>query len=207
MRVDRYNVRESKNLWSTIRQIAKNEFFLAWFDKENHFYYERHPMYASALPPIVMEFDKNFVVGRPVVYERLNTSLTNVGVVKQVKLHAVQDDGSTIHSDYPASDTHVYGNVEEVTYLRCNDQDTLDEWARTYYLYLNRDFTVRWQAPGLCGLLFDLMDRVEITYAGTSANGVHINWSNKKFWIHKIDVTPLPGFTGRSVFTLEAENL
>lgn len=207
MRVDRYNVRETNNLWSTIRQIAQNEFFVAFFDKENNFYYMRHPMYASSLPSVVMEFTDEFCVGRPVVHVRQNTSISEVGACRQVVLHAVQDDGSTIHSEYPTSPTYVYGKTIETSFLRCNDQDTLDEWARTHYLYENRDYTVRWRAPGLCGLLFDLLDRVSITYAGTTANGVHINWSEKKFWITRINIVPGDGFTGVTEFTLEAENI
>lgn len=207
MRVDRYNVKESNNLWETIRQIAKNEFFVAYFDKENTFWYCRHPMYSSSLPTAVMEFDEDFCVGKPVVYERLNSEISEVGVLRQVILHAVTDDGDTMHSKYPSSSTHVYGNTLEVTYIRCNDQNTLDEWARTLYLFENRDFTVRWTAPGVCGMLFELLDRVEVTYAGTSANGVHVNWNQKKFWIHEITVTPGDGFSGKTTFTLEAENV
>lgn len=207
MRVNRYNVRETNNLWNTIQEIAKNEFFIAYFDKENNFYYQRHPMYASSLPTPVMEFDESFVVGKPVVYVRQNTSISDVGAVRQVVLHAVQDDGSTIHSEYPASPTYVYGETIETTYIRCNDQQTLDEWARVEYLYQNRDYTVRWTAPGVCGLLFDICDRVEVTYAGTTANGVHVNWNKKKFWIHRIKVTPGAGFSGKTEFLLEAENV
>lgn len=207
MRVDRYNVRESKNLWETIRQIAKNEFFVAYFDKENTFHYKRHPMYATVLPNPVMTFDDTFCIGKPVVYIRQNTGISEVGALRQVILHAVQDDGSTIHAEYPASPTYVYGNTLEVTYLRCNDQDTLDEWARVMYLFENREYTVRWTVPGVCGLLFDLLDRVEVTYTGTTANGVHIDWTEKKFWIHRIEVRPSPIFSGTTTFTLEAENV
>jgi hypothetical protein len=207
MRVDRYNVHETENLWEAIRQIAKNEFFIAYFDKLNNFYYMRHPMYASTLPDPVMTFDEGFSVGRPVVYVRHNAAVSDVGSVRQVRLHAVTDDGDTLHSEYPASATHIYGKTDEISYIRCNDQDTLDEWARVHYLFQNRDVTVRWTAPGVCGLLFELMDRVEVTYSGTSANGVHLNWSAKKFWIHGIQVTPGAGFSGTTVFTLEAENV
>lgn len=207
MRVNRYNIRETNNLWETIRQIARNEFFVAYFNKENTLYYTRHPMYSASLPDPVMTFDESFVIGKPVVHIRHNADVSDVGSVRQVMLHAVQDDGSTIHSEYPDSPTHVYGKTEEITYIRCNDQDTLDEWARVKYLFENRDVTVRWTAPGVCGLLFDLLDRVQITYTGTDANGVHIDWTEKKFWIHRIEVRPSPGFTGTTTFTLEAENV
>lgn len=208
MRVDHYIVRETNNLWSTIQQIAKNEFFVAYFDKENNLRYERHPMFSTVLPDVVMDFDEDFSLGKPIVYVRyMDAPPDMAGSVRQVKLHAVQDDGSTIHSDYPSSATHVYGQVNEISHIRCNDQDTLDEWARIQYLYDNRDCTVQWRVPGVCGLLFEIGDRVSITYTGTSANGVHIDWTEKKFWIHDIDIRPNESFSGVTRFMLEAENL
>jgi len=201
MRVNRYIVRETTNLWSRLQEIAKNEFFVIYFDKNDNLYYTKHPMYRDVIPPVVMTFDKDFVVGPPVVDVR------DENTIRQVRLHAVQDDGSTIHSNYPVVPTHVYGNIADITYIRCNDQPTLDEWAEKYYLFENRPYTVRWTAPGLSGLLFEILDRVEITYTGTSANGVHLNWAREKFWIHEINVIPGEGFGGTTEFILEAENL
>ena len=201
MRVDRYIVRETTNLWSRLQEIAKNEFFVVYCDKNDNLYYTKHPMYRDVIPPIVMTFDKDFVVGPPVVDVR------DENTIRQVRLHAVQDDGSTIHSNYPVVPTYVYGNVADITYIRCNDQDTLDDWAEKYYLFENRPYTVRWTAPGLSGLMFEILDRVQITYAGTSANGVHIDWTQEKFWIHEINVIPGEGFGGTTEFILEAENL
>lgn len=199
MRVDRYIVRETNNLWSRIGEIARNEFFVAYFDKTNLFHYVRHPMYQQTLPAPVMTFDENFCVTPPVVEDRAFQQ------VRQVILHAVTDAGTTLHSEQPLSPTHVYGKVEEVSRIRCNVQTALDHWADVYYGYLNRDYTVRWSAPGLCGLLFEILDRVQITYTGTTANGVHIDWNEKKFWIHDITVMPNEGFSGRTEFLLEAE--
>lgn len=205
MRVDHYIVRETNNLWSTIQQIAKNEFFIAYFDKRNNLHYERHPMYADTVPDPVMEFDSSFMLAKPTVYVRHMDTVSDVGTVRQVRLHAVTDSGSTMHSEYPSSPTHVYGEVREISYLRCNSQDTLDHWAEVLYGFENRDFTVRVDAAGLCGLLFEVADRVNVTYTGTTANGVHVDWTNKKFWIHDITVDPGYGVTGKTTFLLEAE--
>ncbi len=101
----------------------------------------------------------------------------------------------------------VYAKAPELDRIRCNDQSTLDEWARRHYYFENRPYTVRWTAPGLCGLLFEILDRVQITYTGTAANGVDVDWTEEKFWIHEITVTPDAGHGGRSEFLLEAENL
>lgn len=199
MRVDRFTVRETNNLWEKLREIAHNEFFEIWFDKNNQLHYARHPMYQAVLPAPVMTFDEAFSLTPPVIEPR------DFQRVRQVILHAVTDGGNTLHAEYPPSPTHVYGKVEEITHIRCNDQNTLNYWCMRHYGFLNRDYTVRWSAPGLCGLLFEILDRVNITYAGTDANGSHINWNDKKFWGHEITVTPGDGFTGRSDFLLEAE--
>lgn len=201
MRVNRINIQETDNLWTRLVEIADMEFFVIYFDKTDTLYYMKHPMYQSDLPTAVMTFDQDFIVTPPSVELRLSEQ------VRQVHLAAVTDDGDTMHSKYPASPTHVYGKTSDLLRLRCNDQDELDEWAERYYLWLNRDCTVTWTAPGLCGLLFEILDRVQITYTGTTANGVDIDWTEKKFWIHEIDVRPGIGFSGQSTFTLEAENV
>lgn len=199
MRADRYIVRETSNLWSRLKEIATNEFFVIYFTKDNHIHYIRHPMYAVVPPDPVMTFDQSFSVGKPVV------EIRSANRIRQTLLHAVTDDGDTMHAEYPVSPTWVYGNIHEQTYLRCNDQSTLDEWARVHYLFENRDYTVRWTAPGYCGLLFDILDPVLITYTGTAANGVHIDWTDKRFWIHEIYVDPKPGFTATTTFVLEED--
>lgn len=201
VRVDRYNVRETDNLWTRLREMARNEFYEILFDKADNMHYQPHPMFGAVLPAPVMVFDEDFCVVPPTVEVR------DVDVVRQVKLHAVEDDGSTLHASYPALPTFTYGNVLDISRIRCNVQATLDLWAERKYHFENREHTVRWTAPGLCGLLFEILDRVSITYTGTSANGVHLDWMEKKFWIHEIDVTPDDRFGGTSTFLLEEENL
>jgi len=200
MRVDRYIVRETDNLWSRLREIARNEFFEIYFDKTNTLYYTKHPMYRSTIPSPVMTFDEDFSLVPPIVESRAANR------VRQVKLHAVTDEGNTLHAEIPASPTHVYGRVLDISRIRCNSQETLTTWARRRYYFENRDWTVRWRAPGLCGLLFDILDRVQITYSGTAENGVHIDWNQEKFWIHEINVTPDDHFGGSTEFLLEHES-
>jgi hypothetical protein len=200
MRTDRYIVRESKNLWQTLRGIASNEFFICYFDKTNTFHYERHPMYAATPATSVTTLTARMCSGKPVVINRYRDQ------IRQALLHAVDDDGDTLHAEYPASPAWVYGNIWEQSYIRCNSQNALDHWAEVYYRYTNRPYQVQWTMPGLAGLLFDVMDPVNITYQGTDQNGVHLNWLNEKFWISNIMVYPKPGHTGQSVLTLEADN-
>ncbi len=199
--VTRYIVRETDNLWTRLRDIAENEFYVIVFDKQDTLWYKPHPMYLAVLPPPVMTFDEDFVAAKPVVEFR------DIEQLRQVKLHAVDDNADLLHSEFPAAPTHTYGNVLEISRIRVNEQATLDLWAERKFKFETRPWTVQWTAPGLCGLLFEILDRVQITYTGTTQNGVHIDWLNKKFWIHDIRVEFDGPFTGRTIFRLEAENV
>jgi len=163
-------------------------------------------MYQTVLPFPVMTFDRDFSSAPPVV------TIRDTQKIRQVNIYAVTDEGDTFTPDdegtaYPLLPTHVYGNVVDINHVRCNDADTAVGWAERYYKFENRPYTVRWTAPGLCGLYFEILDRVQVTYTGTTANGVHIDWTEKKFWIHDIIVTPNLNGGGTTEFILEAENL
>jgi len=199
-RAQRYIIRETSNLWGAIQAIAVNDHFVAYFDKENVFHYERNPMFQAVLPAVVMTFTNTFCAGRPQVVIRDKRQ------IDQVRYHAVTDDADTMHASWPVSPTHSYGQTIDQSRFRCNDVDQLSYWAKIRYYWENRPYTVKWPAPGLCGLLFELYDRVAITYTGTDENGVDIDWTDQKFWITDINVTP-GGFLGGSTWlTLEAEN-
>lgn len=194
-----YIVRETNSIWSRLQEIARNEFFVIHFDKLDNLYYRRHPMFETVLPNVVMTFEDSFGLG-PFTATPLGENQ-----IEQVVLHAVTDDEDTLHAYYPASPVFIYGNKEERTNIRCNDQNTLDSWCQRLYEFLNRDYSVRWTAPGACGLLFEILDRVAITYSGTAYNGLHVNWTDKKFWVHEIEVAPHDIFGAVTTFTLEAE--
>lgn len=195
-----YIVRETDNLWARLREIARNEFYEIYFDKTDVLWYQPHPMYVAPLPVPVMTFDSSFAAGPPVVTVR------DVDEVRQVRLHAVTSQAQTLHSLYPAAPTFTYGNVLDISRIRCDSQAQLDAWAQRKYLFANRPYTVTWTAAGLVGLLFEINDRVQITYTGTAANGVHIDWLEEKFWISDIQVVPDERNSGLSTFVLEAEN-
>lgn len=201
MRLDLLVVRESNNLWTTLQSLARTEFFEIYFDKSDTLHYTRHPMYRDVLPDPVMTFDKSFCSRPPVVQFR------DAQQLRQARFAAFMDDGDTLHSNFPVTPTHVYGNAPIISNLRCNDQDTLDSWAARYYYFTNRPWTVTWVAPGACGLRFELLDRVQITYTGTLANGVHIDWNEEKFWIHSISVDPIKGGSATTTYVLEAESI
>ena len=200
-RVNRYNVHQTNNMWSALQNIARNEFYYIYFSRDNAVHYVPHPMF-DAVPPVpVMEFTDAFCAGRPTVKLRAQKK------VSQVILKATDEDGTVWTSMYPASPADE-GRPKELTRIRVGGgvaQARLDALAPRVYDWETRDYTVTWPAPGWCGFFFELMDRVEVTYTGTAANGVHIDWTHKKFWIHKIHMTPGPGLTGLTTFTLEEE--
>jgi hypothetical protein len=195
-----YKVRETDNLWERLREIARNEFYQIYFDKSDVLWYQPHPMYIAPLPNPVMTFDADFAAGAPVVTVR------DVDQVRQVRLHAMDSQSNTLHSEFPAAPTVQYGNVLDISRIRCDEQAQLDDWAERTFLFENRPWTLQWVAAGLVGLLFEINDRVNVTYTGTTANGVHIDWTEEKFWISDINVVPDEQFSGTSTFILEAEN-
>lgn len=200
-RVNRYNVHATNNMWSALQTIARNEFYYIYFSRDNALHYIPHPMF-DAVPPVpVMQFTDAFCAGRPTVKLRAQKK------VSTVMLKAVSEDGIVYTSEYPATPADE-GRPMEMTRIRVGGaapQARLDALVRRVYDWETRNYTVEWPAPGCSGLFFDLLDRIEVTYTGTSANGVDIDWMNKKFWVHKIHITPGAGLTGMTRFTLEEE--
>lgn len=195
--VDRYNFHQTNNAWSALQALARNEFYWLYFSKDNAVHYVGHPMFGT-LPPPVMEFTADFCSGRPTVNVRA------VKNVSQVILKAVTDDGGVLTGTWPVTPADE-GQPKEMTRVRCNAQPRLNTLAMREYDWESRTYTVEWPAPGFSGLLFELMDRVSLTYTGTAANGVHVDWTDKKFWIHRMQMAPGEGFTGQTIFTLEEE--
>jgi hypothetical protein len=197
-----YEVRETDNLWERLREIARNEFYQIYFDKTDTLWYQPHPMFTAPLPNPVMTFDASFAAAAPIV------TLRDENEVRQVVLNAVDSQSNVIKPivKFPAAPTVQYGNVRNISRIRCDERTQLVDWAERVYLFANRPYTVTWTAAGLVGLLFEINDRVQITYTGTAANGVHIDWTEEKFWISDIQVTPDERNSGLTTFILEAEN-
>jgi hypothetical protein len=201
MRVDLYVVKETNDLWRTLQEIATNEFFVVGFDKTDTLYYKRHPMFQTVLPNSVLTLTDAHIIGEPEVVFRDNDP------IRQTRLHAVTDEGNTLHAYYPdVGSLPTQGKRLDITRIRCNDQNTLQYWANTRYAFETRDVTVRLTLPGYMGLLFEMLDRISVTYAGTARNGLAINWVAKKFWIHDITVNIDNTGSGTTQLTLEAES-
>jgi hypothetical protein len=203
-RLNRLNFHATDNMWAALQELARFEFYYLYFSKDNAVHYIPHPMFDVAPPAAVMEFTGDFCVGRPTV--QINAQKK----VSQVVLWATDEDGRIYTSTYPVSPSDE-GTPLEMRKVRVGGgagaaQARLDLLVRRAYDWHNRDYTVTWTVPGLAGFLFELMDRVALTYDGpTEPAGVHVNWNDKKFWIHQIRMRPELGFAGQTAFLLEEE--
>lgn len=186
-------------IWERIRQLAENEFYICYFDKEDQFHYIPHPAFNAVLPAVTMVWDNSFITEPLEIIPRADAR------IRQVILNALQDAGTIITSSRPAQpaigEPEAYGEKLELTRLRCNSQTQLNTWALRRYQWENRDFTVRVHRAGIAGVFFELMDRIQITYS-SAVDG--ISWTNQDFFIHRIEVSFDPKErSGHTVFTLE----
>lgn len=197
--INYYTVQESDSMWDTIKRIGDNEFYVPYFTKSDRLVYNVHPMFASTLPEPVVTFDSSCIIGQPRVEYRYDV------MPDQVQLYALTDDGKVLTSFYPdniASD----GRRHKVTNIRCNGQARLDQLAHQLYMFLQRRFRANISIAGAWGLSMELYDRVEVTYSGTSANGVQFVWDQKKFWVSQISVRRVHDFGAVTELVLDEEN-
>jgi hypothetical protein len=196
--VNVYTVRESNSMWSTLKAIADNEFYVVYFTKDDKLLYTQHPMFAAVLPAVTLGIDNTMILGQPRVTYR------DMMLPDQVKLYALTDEGTTLQSFYPAN-MGTEGRIHKISNIRCNTQARLDVLSFRLYNFLRRRYQCDITLPGSWGLLLELYDRVEVTYTGTASNGVAFVWGNKKFWVSKINISRMQGRTATTEFTLEEE--
>lgn len=177
--VDVYTVPQSASMWSSLQDIASNEFYVVYFNKKDQLFYESHPMFAAVLPEPTISLDNTMIAGQPEIHYR-NDMRTD-----QVDLYALTDDGDILRSKYPG-EIGTEGRILPYTNLRCNDQPRLDQLSQRAYYYANRQLTFNVDLAGPWGVFLELYDRVAATYTGTFRNGVSVVWSDKMFWIERI---------------------
>lgn len=198
--VDVYTVRQSNSIWSTIQNIASNEFYVRYFTKDDKLIYERHPQFADVLPDPTLHITQLMIVETPEITYR------NEVKTDQVMLYALKDDGTILTSTYPANiGTEL--SRQKFTNLRCNSQARLNLLAQRAYKYLNRQFNFRVTIAGAWAAYLELYDRISVTYSGTTRNGVTVSWAAKKFWINSIRVSRVGNFGAVTELELEEENL
>jgi hypothetical protein len=192
--VSEYDLKQG-NFWGRLQEIANIDFYLIYVDKYNKLHYIPHPMFGASLPTAVMTLTNAHLL-EPLTIERRNTEQ-----VGQVRLQGTTPQGLQISGKYP-TDATAGPPIQKSGYM-ATSSTLMNTIATRMYKFENRDYTVTAKLNGAVGLMFDLLDRIAITYT-SSADGV--TWSSKMFWIHKIAVELKDNFNAVTTLTLEAEN-
>jgi len=198
--VNVYTVRQSNSMWQTIENIASNEFYVRYFTKKDRLIYERHPQFKTTLPTPTLSITQDLLIEAPTVNYR-NELRTD-----QVLLYALTDTGGILQAKYPSS-AGTELRRQKFTNLRCNSQSRLNVLAQRAYNFLNRELNATLALAGGWAAYLELYDRVQVTYIGTSRNGVTLNWNNKKFWINGIRMSRIGNFGAITELDLEEENV
>lgn len=198
--VDVYTVRQSNSIWSTIQNIASNEFYVRYFTKDDRLIYERHPQFAAVLPDPTLHITQSMIIETPEITYR------NELKTDQVMLYALKDDGTILTSIYPVS-VGTELSRQKYTNLRCNSQARLDVLSVRAYKFSNRQLNFRVAIAGAWAAYLELYDRISVTYSGTTRNGVTVSWVQKKFWINAMRVARVNDFGATTEFDLEEENI
>lgn len=177
-----FTVKRSNSIWTAIQDIANNEFYVRYFDKTDKLIYKPHPQFAVVSPSSVLNLNQNNIIGKPTITYR------NVVKIDQAELFGLSDDGTIYIAKYPAS-IGTEGQKQQWSNLRVNSQARLNLLAERAFKEYNRDIDLRLSIPGPYGIFLELYDRITVTYAGTSANGVTINWTDKTFYITDITIS------------------
>jgi hypothetical protein len=183
------------NFWSRLQEIAKIEFYLVWVSKDNIINYQERGMFATTLPDAVMDFTSAHFLAP------LKITPRNTEQIGQMILHGMTPGGEQIKGTYPTEPTA--GPPIDRSGFVATSNSRMAAVAEQMYKYENRDVTVVAEMPGAMGLLFEIDDRVSITYS-SAADG--ISWSAKKFWIEEIRVEIGAAFNATTTMRLEAEN-
>jgi len=199
-KIDVITVRQSNALWQAVKSVAANEFYVAYMSKDDKFNYEPHPVFKTVLDPFTLDIDSSMIVGQPEVQFRDQVDFD------QVVLAALTDDGEILRAEYPDNIT-AQGRRKNITNLRCNDQNRLNNLAQRAFSFETRQYNLRIQLAGANGLYLELFDRVSFTYSGTARNGVSLSFTNEPFFINKIRVNRVGNFGAITELELEQENI
>ncbi len=171
-----YAVPENASLWQAMKKIASDEFYAIYWDRRNRLVYRRHPQFEGALPASVATLDEDNLLA-PVRAEYRRDRIP-----KNVTLLGLTSAMQTLSSTYPAGvGVDLRGPQYEV---RCESQARLNTLAERAYKWEVREWTIYVLLGGTWD--FELLDRVQVTYSGTSINGVQFSWSAKDFWVSRV---------------------
>ena len=190
----RYNVYESNDMWRTIQDIGKAEFYQAWFSRRNKFYYQPQPAFWGTPPTSAGTITKDHLRGRVKVQNNNAQPRDRIG---QIQLTAQGDYGTVYTASYPAARER--GKVKRIDNIFANDQARANTLAERAYDWETRNYTLIIDVdPALVlygddGLGIDLSDKVTLTYDGPtedsrSGAGVHLNFNEQDFFVYEIEI-------------------
>lgn len=186
--VDVYTVRQSNSMWQSIKNVAANEYYVAYFDKYDRFHYDNHPQFDPSLPTATLTLDSTNIIGQPEVTFRDRV------LIDQAVLLGLTDAGVILTASYPPV-VGTDGRIDRSqNNIRCNSQSRLDTLAERYFDFQNRDYDLRLSIPGAWGLMLELYDRVLVNYSGTSRNGIGLSFLFEPFFIDGIEVSRVGNF-------------
>lgn len=197
--VDVFTVRQANSLWQAIKDIAKNEFYVAYMSKDNAFHYKAHPQYDTTLPSIQLDLNTTNLVNQPEVNYR------EIVQFDQMVLRALTDSGNILEAKYPNSIVSS-GRRRTITNLRCNQQGRLDNLVQRVYELETRQYDIKVQIAGPWGLALELYDRVSVTYSGTARNGTSFVFTAEPFFVSNIRVDRIGSFGSISTLSLTQQN-
>ncbi len=191
--VDRYNVRQSNDFWSTlVANLSGGEqggiqFYRPYFTKLNGFKYKAAPHFRASAITSKGLLTKSSILGKVQLTQ-------NTRKVAQVQLAALANGNVQYSANYPASPLD--GEIFEILQgVYTDSQSRTDGFAEGLYKWLSRLYTARIQVHPEIILRegVDIGDKVEITYDGptenaTYGNGVHVNLNAHNFIVYGYSV-------------------
>lgn len=183
------------NMWSRLQEIAKIEQYRLWVGKDNTINYQRDGMFLDTLPAVTMDITSAHLL------EPLRITPRNTEQVGQINLWGSTPGGLQIKGSFPTDPT-AGPPVVQGGFMATSDTK-MATIAERKYKYANRDVSVTATLPGGIGLLFEIQDRVSLTYTSVPDG---VAWSAKKFWIEDIRVRLTDLFNATTTLRLEAEN-
>jgi len=214
--LERYNVRQSSNIWRSIQNIGggerTGEFYISFFDRKNKFFYQPFPPFFSVKPTSLGTIDKDHLRGTIKVRRVANKPGARVG---QVNLTAVKDFDTVFTAAFP-TDPGEGKILPPRDGIFAEDQTKTTTLATRLFQWLTRKFPLTIEVdPGLIlfgddGNGLDLANLITLDYNGPvedaiSGAGLDLDLSDSYF-IFKVQIKfDSAGKIAKGFLTLESD--
>ena len=208
VQLQRYNTSKSQNMWRVIQNIgggeSSGEFYRAWFDKNNSFYYQPSPMFGTKTS--LGTIDKTYIWNKPRVRLNANQPGKRVG---QTNITAIKNFNELFVSKYPSAPADGK-TLPSKDGIFAASQGESDLFAERMYKWLTRPYTVTVQVdPALVAFEVDLADKITLSYNGPvdgAGSGMHLDLSGDYFIFGASIQFDSSGKFATGSLTLESDN-